>query len=105
MTAKVRFEPEGRLLEAQLGENLRQLAIASGVFIRSDCNGNGTCGKCIERCPIGAITKEGHNKILCRAYVNMTRQYVFRHYGFEGYGCGFCQTNVPCESKIPEKMN
>ena len=63
----------------------------------------GTCGKCIERCPIGAITPEGHNKELCRAYVNMTRQYVKRHYGFEGYGCGFCQTGVPCESGIPKK--
>jgi len=21
--------------------------------------------------------------------------------GFEGYGCGLCQTDVPCESKIP----
>jgi epoxyqueuosine reductase len=63
----------------------------------------GTCAKCVERCPIGAITKDGHNKVLCRAYVNMTRQYVQRHFGFEGYGCGFCQTNVPCESGIPEK--
>ncbi len=64
---------------------------------------DGTCGKCIERCPIGAITEKGHNKVLCRAYVNMTRQYVPRHFGFEGYGCGFCQTGVPCESGIPKK--
>ncbi len=42
----IRFEPEGRLLEVQPGENLRQLASASGVFIRSDCNGDGICGKC-----------------------------------------------------------
>ena len=63
----------------------------------------GTCGKCMERCPIGAITKEGHNKLICRRYVNMTRKYVPRHYGFEGYGCGFCQTSVPCESGIPDE--
>lgn len=63
----------------------------------------GTCGKCMERCPIGAITKEGHNKLICRRYVNMTRKYVPRHYGFKGYGCGFCQTSVPCESGIPEE--
>ena len=62
---------------------------------------NGTCGKCIERCPIGAITKEGHNKELCSKYVNMTRQYVERLYKFNGYGCGLCQTSVPCESGIP----
>jgi epoxyqueuosine reductase len=64
----------------------------------------GTCGKCMERCPIGAITKEGHNKLICRNYVRMTRKYVPRHYGFEGYGCGFCQTAVPCESGIPDEL-
>ena len=62
----------------------------------------GSCGKCIKRCPIGAITEKGHDKILCSKYVNMTRQYVPKHYGFKGYGCGFCQTDVPCESCIPK---
>ena len=33
-------------MKAGPGENLRLLANASGVFIRSDCNGEGTCGKC-----------------------------------------------------------
>lgn len=64
----------------------------------------GTCGQCITRCPINAISEEGHNKMVCRSYVGMTRQYVLRHYGFKGYGCGFCQTAVPCESGIPEEL-
>ena len=64
----------------------------------------GTCGKCMERCPIGAITEKGHDKRACRLYVNMTREYVRRHYGFDGYGCGFCQTDVPCESGIPREL-
>jgi epoxyqueuosine reductase len=63
-----------------------------------------TCGKCMERCPIGAITPEGHNKNLCSKYVNMTHSYVPRQYGFDGYGCGLCQTGVPCESGIPGSM-
>jgi len=42
----IRFEPEGRVVKAEPDENLRLLANASGVFIRSDCNGDGTCGKC-----------------------------------------------------------
>jgi uncharacterized 2Fe-2S/4Fe-4S cluster protein (DUF4445 family) len=42
----IRFEPEGRVVKANPGENLRLLANTSGVFIRSDCNGEGTCGKC-----------------------------------------------------------
>ena len=64
----------------------------------------GTCGECIDRCPIGAITKEGHDKMLCSKYLAMTRQYVSRHFGFEGYGCGLCQTSVPCESGIPKEL-
>jgi len=42
----IRFEPEGRVVRAEQDDNLRLLANASGVFIRSDCNGDGTCGKC-----------------------------------------------------------
>jgi len=61
----------------------------------------GTCGECITRCPAGAISKAGHDKIKCSKYLNMTRQYVKTYYGFKGYGCGLCQTNVPCESRIP----
>ena len=64
----------------------------------------GACSKCMERCPIGAITEEGHDKRTCRLYVNMTREYVPSHYGFDGYGCGFCQTAVPCESNIPKEL-
>ena len=61
----------------------------------------GTCGKCIQRCPVDAVTPSGHDKVKCRAYLDMTKTYVPAHFGFEGYGCGFCQTGVPCESQIP----
>lgn len=62
----------------------------------------GLCGKCIERCPVGAISEKGHDKIKCRGYLRaVTQNYVNSHYGFHGYGCGLCQTSVPCESKIP----
>jgi epoxyqueuosine reductase QueG len=64
----------------------------------------GTCGECIERCPIGAISEKGHDKYICSRYVNMTRKYVPKHYGFDGYGCGFCQTGVCCESGIPKEL-
>jgi epoxyqueuosine reductase QueG len=64
----------------------------------------GTCGKCMERCPIGSISDTGHDKNLCRKYVNMTYQYVPRHFNFDGYGCGFCQTGIPCESVIPKTL-
>lgn len=62
----------------------------------------GTCGRCIERCPVNAISKKGHDKKKCREYLmTHTLPYVKQKFGFEGYGCGLCQTDVPCESAIP----
>ena len=64
----------------------------------------GKCGKCIERCPAGAITEDGHNKEKCIEYViSVTAPFVKEHFGFDSYGCGLCQTKVPCESGIPNK--
>lgn len=60
------------------------------------------CGLCIDRCPVQAIGKDGHDKMRCAKYVRpVTQNYVKSHYGFDGFGCGLCQTDVPCESKIP----
>ncbi len=61
----------------------------------------GICGVCSTRCPAGAVTKSGHNKIVCAKQCNATAQYADKQYGLKGYGCGFCQTGVPCESRIP----
>lgn len=62
----------------------------------------GTCGKCIPKCPVGAISEKGKNKQLCLAHLFPdTYNYVKKTYHFDGYGCGHCQTGVPCESKIP----
>jgi len=65
----------------------------------------GTCGKCIDRCPVGAVSTTGHDKVRCSKYLNMTRKYVKTRYSFDGYGCGLCQTGVPCESGIPVGIN
>jgi epoxyqueuosine reductase len=63
----------------------------------------GTCGRCIPRCPAGAITEAGHDKVKCSTYLRgPVKDYVTEHYGIENpRGCGLCQTKVPCESKIP----
>ncbi|MBW2562224.1 MAG: epoxyqueuosine reductase [Deltaproteobacteria bacterium] len=64
----------------------------------------GICGKCISRCPAKAITGSGKDKELCLNHLfPVTSDYVMSHYAFEGYGCGLCQTGVPCESNIPKK--
>jgi epoxyqueuosine reductase len=66
----------------------------------------GICGKCIKRCPAGAITEKGKDKTLCAGHLlQVTKDYVSTHYGFDGYGCGLCQTGVPCESKIPSEKD
>ena len=65
---------------------------------------DGSCRACIDRCPAGAITEQGHDKMKCMSYL--------RGIGYlpmpEAYndetsvaGCGLCQTNVPCEYRIP----
>ncbi len=67
---------------------------------------HGICGKCIPKCPPGAITEKGKNKAIClRHLFPTTSQYVSTNYGFDGYGCGHCQTGVPCESRIPTEKD
>ncbi len=62
----------------------------------------GTCGACIGRCPVGAISREGHDKARCREYVyGEAPRAVGERYGVSATGCGLCQTRVPCEGMIP----
>jgi epoxyqueuosine reductase len=75
------------------------------LFIRE-----GTCGACIKRCPVGAISDKGHDKIKCLAYLMAGMAKKVKDLGWKekfvgGYiGCGFCQTGVPCEGRIPAGM-
>jgi epoxyqueuosine reductase len=68
---------------------------------------SGTCGRCMARCPAGAITPEGQNKLVCQAHqvhaleargrpLGLGRQITGLH-----LSCGLCQTGVPCEAGIP----
>ena len=56
----------------------------------------------MKRCLAGAISEVGHDKAKCREYLyDVTAGYGKNQFGLETYGCGLCQTRVPCESKIP----
>jgi len=57
------------------------------------------CGACIQRCPRQAISlKTGKDHPTCKQQLDQSRVlYAPR------YGCGLCQTGVPCESKIPSR--
>jgi epoxyqueuosine reductase len=64
----------------------------------------GACGLCIERCPAGAISTTGHDKERCRQHCfGVTVPYARSHFGIDDYGCGLCQTGVPCESLDPTR--
>jgi len=62
-----------------------------------------SCTACIERCPAGAITEQGHDKIKCRMYQREDIGYLLKEYDVGVAGCGLCQTKVPCEFKNPVK--
>ena len=54
------------------------------------------CGACIHRCPPQAIDETGKNHAICSNYLDgVLKQFSPR------YGCGKCQTAVPCEERIP----
>jgi epoxyqueuosine reductase len=65
---------------------------------------NEKCGKCIKRCPAGAITEKGHDKNKCYDYLRSEPLVSKRaEYGLQNPppSCGLCQTDVPCEFEIP----
>jgi epoxyqueuosine reductase QueG len=63
---------------------------------------DGSCGICIARCPVGAINRDGHDKVRCRELVYGTAPaQLSALYDVPQTGCGLCQTKVPCEAAIP----
>ncbi len=73
--------------------------------------GDGSCRRCIERCPAGAISEQGHDKNRCSEFMNVEQRNILNELGRgEGYigryvGCGLCQTKVPCEAGIPREAS
>ena len=65
----------------------------------------GTCGACIERCPVGSVGKTNFERNIpaCFNHRETIRAKAPELYNWtsEHLGCGLCQTNVPCESKNP----
>jgi len=77
------------------------------------------CGKCIARCPVGAISAAGLDKTACYAMRQAVRERCMDIYAEtlhllpapiatrgskkRGYslGCALCQCRVPCESRFP----
>jgi len=81
---------------------------ATGPYANCLFYANEKCGKCIERCPAGAITEAGHDKLKCGQYlrdIGYRPDVLKDDYDLETSvaGCGLCQTKVPCETVNPTK--
>ena len=58
------------------------------------------CGACVRRCPVQAISlEEGKNHTICFGWLTKTKELCAPR-----FGCGLCQTKVPCENRIPKKI-
>ena len=59
------------------------------------------CGECTRRCPVNALSMDKiKNYDICSNFLDKTAEkYKPR------YGCGKCQTGLPCESSIPKHIN
>ena len=63
-----------------------------------------TCGACAARCPAGSIgeTVDARDKDACHWHAGSIARRGEERYDWEGaYGCGLCQTAVPCEERNP----
>jgi epoxyqueuosine reductase QueG len=67
------------------------------------------CQKCVKRCPAGAISERGHDKNKCyqHLYSMGATPPQIEAEGYDSdrsvYGCGLCQTKVPCEFQNPTR--
>ncbi|WP_409199882.1 hypothetical protein [Methanobrevibacter sp. DSM 116169] len=55
------------------------------------------CEECIKRCPVDAISEDGIDKVKCYEFTILQKNKT------EGYGCGLCLVDVPCENENPIK--
>ncbi|MFH1169311.1 MAG: epoxyqueuosine reductase [Chloroflexota bacterium] len=62
---------------------------------------DGSCLACIARCPAGAITENGHDKLKCHQYSQTSISHLLAEYDVGVTGCGLCQAKVPCEFHNP----
>lgn len=77
---KVTFQPSGRSIAVDEGENLLQSAMAAGIHINASCGGSGTCGKCKIKIIAGNSDSPMHSKLSPSEYE-------------EGYRLA-CQTSI-----------
>jgi len=78
---------------------------AAGPYANCLFYADRSCQVCIDRCPAGAISENGHDKIKCQEYARDNLGHLKDEYGVGIVGCGLCQAKVPCEFKNPLKKS
>jgi epoxyqueuosine reductase len=64
-----------------------------------------SCGACIKRCPVGAVSRNGHDKNRCMLHgYGPEAVRIGAERGVQGpAGCALCQVGVPCEFRNPSR--
>lgn len=80
-----------------LGEMITNIPFPPDIPIEDGC---GTCNKCVEVCPTGALVQGGQlNSQKCIAFLTQTKDFIAEEYrvkiGNRLYGCDTCQTVCP----------
>jgi epoxyqueuosine reductase len=85
-----------------LGEMITSIPFEPDIPIEDQC---GTCNKCIEACPTGALVQGGQiNAQRCISFLTQTKSFIpdeFREkIGNRIYGCDSCQTACPVNKGV-----
>jgi len=112
-------------INVRIGSIITNMPLGSSSWRNGDyralClqDGGDACGLCLDRCPVGAISKSGLDKTKCYAQRKAVRNEYLERYRQElqmlsspipisgqrrkrySLGCALCQCGVPCESMDP----
>ncbi|MDO9066242.1 MAG: 2Fe-2S iron-sulfur cluster-binding protein, partial [Chloroflexota bacterium] len=61
--AIVVFKPSGKVVEAEVGANLLDVALKAGVEVNAPCGGQGRCGRCKVMVEMGAVARRPSAKL------------------------------------------
>ena len=125
-----RFGLNGSLITPR-GSHVRLGSVVAGISLDLPAAGPGSfrapclesrgtlCRRCIDRCPVGAVTPEGLDKTMCnarrkairdRSLSSLRKNHPLKRYRLpiDGarrwsypLGCALCQCGVPCEGREP----
>jgi len=125
-----RFGLNGSLI-TPLGSNVRLGSLVVGAALEPSPRPSGThraaclesrgdvCRRCVDRCPVGAISPEGLDKRKCsarrkavceRSLASLQKKYLLKRFRLpiDGarrwsypLGCALCQCGLPCEGRDP----